>query len=163
MAVIPKKFVCKSSLPPKKLLSKIKGGTVEYTPSANILSVSRFMRMHKTETVYYGSCTKEKIQLFYHMAKKRDGSSTGFYGKIVEDGKGSRLEGCFRKPVYAYVISLLFLLVCLLCALGTYAAGSQQGAVVFLGVGLVGTVVMLWDRHEVFLRNYLSTFSDEED
>lgn len=163
MAVIPKRFEIKSKLPPKKLLGKIKGGTVEYTPSINILSVSRFMRMHKTESVYYGVCTKEKIQLFYHLAKKRDGGSTGFYGRVEEDGKGSKLVGYFRKPVYAYVVSAVFLIVCLLCALGTYAAGSSQGALVFLGVGLVGTVVMLWDMHEVFLRNYLSSFDETED
>lgn len=154
MSVMPKKYIANSSLPPKRLLRRIEGETVRYTPSMNFLSVSRFMREHKTESVFYGKCSKNNVMVFYHRAKKRDGGSTGFYGRVVENGKGSRIEGYFRKPVYAYIAAALLLAASLLCALGTYAAGSQDGALVFLGIGLIGTMFMLWDRHEVQLRSF---------
>lgn len=154
MSVMPKKYVGVSKLPPKRLLKRIEGETVSYTPSMSFLSVSRFMRMHRDESVFYGKCTKSKVMVFYHRAKKRDGGSTGFYGKVVENGKGSKIVGYFRKPVYAYISAALLLAVSLLCALGTYAAGSQEGALVFLGIGLVGVMFMLWDRHEVQLQGF---------
>lgn len=154
MSVMPKKYVGVSKLPPKRLLKRIEGETVRYTPSMNFLSVSRFMRMHRDESVYYGRCSKNSVTVFYHRAKKRDGGSTGFYGKVVENGKGSRIEGYFRKPVYAYIAAALLLAASLLCALGTYAAGSKDGALVFLGIGLAGVMFMLWDRHEVQLQGF---------
>lgn len=154
MSVMPKKYVGVSSLPPKRLLKRIEGETIRYTPSMSFLSVSKFMRIHRDESVYYGKCTKSNVMVFYHRAKKRDGGSTGFYGKVIENGKGSRIVGYFRKPVYAYIAAALLLAACLLCALGTYASGAKDGALIFLGIGLVGGMFMLWDRHDVQLRGF---------
>ncbi|MBQ8965702.1 hypothetical protein [Ruminococcus sp.] len=155
---MPEKFTVRSGLTKKKLLKRISGDMVEYRPSWNILSTGRFMRAHRTESVYYGRISGSEVELYYHRAGKRDGGSTGFYGTVSETEEGCVLTGRFRKPVYAYVTAAVFVVLALLCALGTYAGGSSTGALVFLGIGALGAFAMLWDRSKKQLKTYLSSF-----
>ena len=152
---MPEKYTFDSALDKKKLIKKLRGGMVEYKPSMNILSTGRFMREHRTESVYYGRVEGDKLIMFYHRAGKRDGGSTGFFGKITENGSGCTLSGSFRKPTYAYVTVGIYILLTLICALGAYAGGSNTGALVFLGLGVLGSAVMLWDNSKKMLRSYL--------
>ncbi len=154
---MPEKYTIKTDLDKKKLLKKLRGSMVEYRPSMNILSTGRFMRAHRTESVYYGRIEGDKVMMFYHKAGKRDGGSTGFFGKITENGDGCTLSGSFRKPTYAYVTVGVYILLTLLCALGAYAGGSNTGALVFLGLGVLGAAVMLWDNSKKMLRSYLES------
>ena len=155
---MPERFTVSSKLAKKKLLKTINGDMLEYRPSWNILSTGRFMRMHRSDSVYYGRISGDKVMLSYHKAGKRDGGSTGFYGTVSDNGDGCVLTGTFRKPIYAYVFALVFALLTLLCALGTYAGGSVTGALVFLGFGVVGTAAMLWDNSKKQLKKYLGQF-----
>ena len=159
---MPEKYTVNTTLTKKKLIKRINGGITEYRPSMNVLSVSRFMRKHREESIYYGKCSGDKVQIFYHKAKKRDGGSTGFFGQITENDSGCEISGTFRKPLSAYISAGIFLLASLFCALGTYAAGSNAGALVFVGVGLTGVFVMLYDNHKKYLIKYLEKLSKEK-
>ena len=156
---MPEKYTVDSVLPKKKVLKKIKGELTEYRPSMNVLSVSKFMRNHRDESIYYGRVSGDKVQIFYHKAKKRDGGSTGFYGTVTEEDGGCTITGSFRKPLSAYISAGIFLLASIFCALGTYAAGSKEGALVFLGIGIAGAFVMLYDNHKKYLKKYLEKLS----
>lgn len=153
---IPEKYTADVALSKKKLIKRLRGDLVEYKPSLNVLSTSRFMRMHREESVYYGRCSGDRVQIFYHRAGKRDGSSTGFFGRIEERGGGCRITGTFRKPMYAYAMAGLLALVCILCAVGTYAGDSPKGAAVFLLLGAVGVFMMLFDSHKARLKKFLN-------
>lgn len=156
MGLIPEKYAVCTSLSKKKLVKRLRGDLVEYKPSMNVLSTSKFMRLNREKSVYYGRVVGDRVQIFYHRAKKRDGGSTGFFGRIEETADGCQLVGKFRKPLYAYVSAGLVILACILCAVGTLAAGSALGAAVFLGLGAVGGFFMLYDNHKRKLKKYLS-------
>ena len=155
MFLIPRRAVYRTRLSPKKLMRKLDGELLEYRPSINILSRGNFMRAHKTESLYYGRRTDKKCEIFYHRAKSRDGGSTGFYGTMEPEGEGTLIKGTYRKPAYVYVITVLWVLVFLACAVGAWAAGEQKGTLIILGIGIVGTFLMLFDRNEKYLREYL--------
>ena len=140
MSVIPEKFVLESTMSRKQVINRLEKKMVKYTPSMNVLSTGRFMREHKEESIYYGECSGSKVKLFYHRAKKRDGGTTGFFGTITETETGCTITGHFRKPLYA---------------VGTYAGGSWQGALVFLGIGAAGAVLMLADAHKKYVKSCL--------
>ncbi|MBR1864448.1 MAG: hypothetical protein IJ806_10215 [Ruminococcus sp.] len=161
---MPKKFSAEVGMEPKRLLRRLSGDMVEHRGSVNVLSQSRFMREHREESVFYGFAEKDSLRISYHCARKRDGGSTGFYGRVTDGGNGPKtsvIEGTFRKPLYAYIFSGVFVLLCLLCALGAYAAGSGMGAAVFIATGALGAVLMLYDDHEKMIRNYLEGLCEE--
>mgnify|MGYP006916099980 CR=1 FL=1 len=155
MPVIPKKYSAEVAMPPKRLMRRLDGDMTEYLPTVNVLSISRFMRDHKTESIYYGRYSADSFQMFYHKAKKRDGGSTGFYGKVKKTDKGSLITGVFRKPLYAYVFAVIWTLLFLLSAGGAYGSGAAKTAYVILAVGAAGLWLILWDDHEKYLRMYL--------
>ena len=122
----------------------------------NIMSQGRFMRAHKFESCFYGCRTAaDSFQVFHHQAKKRDGGTTGFFGKIVADGSGSLITGSFRKPVYTYVFAVVWTLAILLIAL--MAAGMREFAAAgaFAGVWAVGAFMMFWDNKRPIVRAFL--------
>ena len=157
---MPEKYSLDTALNKKKLKKRLQGDMVEYKSSMNVLSLSKFMKKYRTESVYYGRVSGDEVQLFYHRAKKRDGGSTGFYGKMTETEKGCLLEGKFRKPLYAYISAAVLVLFTLLCALGTYAGGSVKGALIFLGIGALGVFLMLFDNHKKYIKMYLDKLDD---
>lgn len=163
MSLLPKKYAVTSALPPQKLCRRLKGDLIEHKPSLNILSQSKFMRDHRFESIYYGRVEEGRVEMFYHCAKKRDGACTGFYGTVTETENGSLLSGSFRKPRYSYLFAAIMLITCLLCALGTYAAGSVSGALTFIGVGIFSAALIMYDNHEKMLRQYLDSLESLPD
>ena len=95
----------------KKLKKRLNCDLVEYKPSMNVLSMGRFMRNHKMESIYYGRVSGDNVQIFYHNAKKKDGGMTGFFGKITEKDDVCELTGKFRKPLYAYISAVILILL----------------------------------------------------
>jgi hypothetical protein len=156
--LLPVKYSFETTLTQKRIMRKLDGDTVEYRPTVNVLSKSKFMKKYKQECVFYGRHGYDDFELFYHRAGKRDGGSTGFYGKVTKTENGSLISGWFRKPVYTYVFGAVWAILCLMCSLGTYAAGSAVGALVFLGLAVAGVLILLWDNSEMYLRSYLDEF-----
>ena len=146
----------------KKLKKCLNRDLVEYKPSMNVLSMSKFMKKHKTERIYYGRVRGDNVQIFFHKAKKLDGGMTGFFGKITENGEECELTGKFRKPLYAYISAAVLIIICIACAVGTYAAGSWQGALIFLAIGAAGGFVMLYDNYKKYLRKYLDGLAEKK-
>lgn len=90
------------------------------------------MKNHRDDTIFYGYRTDaESFQIFHHTAKKRDGGSTGFYGKVEKTPNGSRIYGKFRKPIYAYVVGVIWTVLVLFLAIMLVALGEKTGAVCF--------------------------------
>ena len=107
LAIRPVTYEVETSLSPKRVLRKLDGDLIEHRPTINILSQSKFMKNH--DTIFYGYRTDaDSFQIFHHTAKKRDGGSTGFYGKVEKTPNGSRIYGKFRKPIYAYVVGVIW-------------------------------------------------------
>ncbi|MBP5267895.1 MAG: hypothetical protein J6Z29_04910, partial [Ruminococcus sp.] len=83
-------------------------------------------------------------------------------GKITEKDDVCELTGKFRKPLYAYISAVILILLCVACAIGTFAAGSWQGALVFLGIGAGGGFVMLYDNYKKYLKKYLDGLAEKK-
>lgn len=158
-SVIPTSYEIETSLKPKQVAKKINHDLIEQRPTINIMSNGRFMRNHRFETCYYGCRTSQyDFQVFHHMAKKRDGGATGFYGTIEESDKGSIIKGKFRKPVYTYVIAVIWTLITLFLSLMLLAIGEKYGALCFLGVFAAGIFIMFWDNKKPLVKAYLDSF-----
>lgn len=118
LAIRPVTYEVETSLSPKRVLRKLDGDLIEHKPTINILSQSKFMKNHRDDTIFYGYRTDaESFQIFHHTAKKRDGGSTGFYGKVEKTPNGSRIYGKFRKPIYAYVVGVIWTVLVLFLTL----------------------------------------------
>ena len=90
LAIRPVTYEVETSLSPKRVLRKLDGDLIEHRPTINILSQSKFMKNHRDDTIFYGYRTDaESFQIFHHTAKKRDGGSTGFYGKVEKTPNGT--------------------------------------------------------------------------
>ena len=135
LAIRPVTYEVETSLSPKRVLRKLDGDLIEHKPTINILSQSKFMKNHRDDTIFYGYRTDaESFQIFHHTAKKRDGGSTGFYGKVEKTPNGSRIYGKFRKPIYAYVVGVIWTVLVLFLTLMLVALGEKTGAVCFAAI-----------------------------
>lgn len=163
LLIMPVSYRFETTLTPKKVARKLDHELIEHRPTMNIMSQGRFMRKHRFETVFYGCRTGQyDFQIFHHMAKKRDGGSTGFFGKIEETENGSLISGSFRKPVYTYVIAALWTLITLFLALMMLALKEKAGALITLCLFAAGIFIMFWDNKKPYLRGYLDSFPKAE-
>ena len=161
--ILPVSFEYRTSLSPKRLARRLDKDLVEHRPTLNIMSQGRFMRAHKFESCFYGCRTSaDEFQVFHHQAKKRDGGSTGFFGKIVQTENGSLITGKFRKPIYTYVFAAVWTVVILLIAL--MAAGMREFAAAgaFAAVWAAGAFLMLWDNKKPIVKAYLENLPAEK-
>lgn len=159
LLIKPVSYRFETTLTPKKVSRKLDREIVEHRPTMNIMSNGRFMRKHRFETVFYGCRTSlYDFQIYHHMAKKRDGSSTGFFGKIEQTENGSMISGSFRKPLHTYIIAVLWTLVTLFLALMLLALGEKVGAAITLCLFAAGIFIMFWDNKKPYLRGYLDSF-----
>jgi hypothetical protein len=156
LSILPVSFEYKTSLSPKRLARKLDKDLEEHRPTLNIMSQGRFMRSHKFENCYYGCRTGiDTFEVFHHQAKKRDGGSTGFFGKMQETEYGTLITGKFRKPVYTYVFSIVWTLLILLLTLMSAGIKEYTAAAVFAAVWAAGVFFMFWDNKAPMIRAYL--------
>lgn len=163
LLIFPVTYETQTTLTPKRLARKLDGELTEFKPTLNIMATGKFMKKHKTESLYYGRREGEEFSLFYHQAKKRDGGETGFFGKFEKSENGSRIYGKFRKPVYTYVFGILWTLAALFLALMSLAVGEKTGALVFAAVWLAGIFFLFWDNKKRLLRAFLENLPRTED
>ena len=156
LSFLPVSFETETSLSPKRLARKLDRDLVEHRPTIHIMSQGRFMRKYRLESCYYGCRTSSsEFRLFHHQAKKRDGGSTGFYGKIEATESGSRISGSFRKPAYTYVFGIVWTLVIAVLALFSVSLKEYAAAGCFGALWAVGVWFMFSDNKKPTLRAYL--------
>ena len=167
--LFPKKIRRVSSMTPKQCRERMNRELVEYTRKPSLVAASGFIKAHKFESCYFGSCGKEgsdvRAEIFYHRAKKHDGSSAGFFGSIQKrsDGKGAVIEGKIRRTAAVVVTAVLWTVITLLLTLSLLSLKEYAGAGVAAGVMAAGLALMTYDRSESYVRSYLESFSEEED
>lgn len=164
--LFPKKIRITTSLTAKQCREKMTRDMVEYTRRPSLVAASSFIKAHRLENCYYGSCVKKDgvihSEIFYHRAKKHDGSSAGFFGTVTktEDGKGAVIEGMIRRTAWSMAMISTWFTVTFLFAVLLTVLKITIGAVVTLGVMAAGILLMTYDRSESFIRDYLKQFED---
>ena len=167
--MFPKKIRVETALTPKQCRERLMREMVEYTRRPSLVAASSFIKAHRLESCYFGSCVKKDgvvtAEIFYHRAKKHDGSSAGFFGTIVkrEDGKGSVIEGKIRRTAWSLAVAMTWSSFTLFFALIQLLLGIWVGAAVTFGVMLVGLLMMSYDRSESYIRSYLEGFAKKAD
>ncbi len=167
--LIPKKIRIETALTQKQCRERLNRELVPYTRKPSLVAASGFIKAHKLEDCFFGSCVKEnsgtvKAEIFYHRAKKYDGSSAGFFGTIIkrEDGKGAVIEGSIRRTAAVVITSVLWTIVTLLLTLVLLSMKEYIGTGVSAAVMLVGLGLITYDRSESFIREYLEGFADKK-
>ena len=156
LSILPVSFRYTTSLSPKRLARKLDRELVEHRPTINIMSQGRFMRAHKFESCYYGCRTSmTDFQIYHHQAKKRDGGSTGFFGKMTECEEGTLITGSFRKPVYTYIFAAVWTIGILLITLMAAVLREFAAAGAFAAVWTAGMFFMFWDNKKPIVRAYI--------
>ncbi len=164
LLIFPISYSFETTLSPKKAAAKLERELVLHRPTGNVMAQGRFMRKHRFETIYYGCRTSaDRFRVFHHTAKKRDGASTGFFGRIEKTSGGSLISGSFRKPIYVYVCAALWTIVTLLISLVLFALQETAGAAVSAGLFVTGILIMFWDDKKKYIRAYLDTFPRAEE
>lgn len=163
LSIIPKSYEIETALTPKQVAKKLNHDLVEYRSAANVMAMGRFIRNHRFENCYYGYRTNQnEFRVFHHIAKKRDGGGTGFYGKIEETKTGSIIKGKLRKSIFTYVVAIIWTLITLFLALVLLAIDEKAGALLSLGMFAAGDFIMFWDNKKTTVKAYLDSFSKEK-
>ncbi len=163
--LIPKKIRVETALTPTQCRTRLARELEDYTRRPSFVAASEFIKKHKLTSCYFGSTDKTgRTEIFYHMAKKHDGSSAGFYGSIIKpdetaaDGTRAVFVGHIRRSIGVMVTAWLWTIVCVVLVLALVALKEYIGAGVTGGVMLVGLLLMAYDRSESFIRSYLDGF-----
>lgn len=164
--LLPRKITIETSLTPAQCRGKLARELIEYRRRPSLIAASGFLKKHRLECCYFGSCEKSgKVEIFYHRAKKHDGSSAGFFGKIEKHpgGKGSVIHGSIRRTAsvvtaaVVWTLALLFLLLSL-AAMKEYTGAAATAALFVTGLGLI-----LYDRSAEYVKKYLESFPERTD
>lgn len=159
--LIPKKVRIETSMTPKQCREKLNRDLETYSRKSGFLSASQFIKSHKLESCYFGSSNASgKVRIFYHRAKKYDGSSAGFFGTISKrtDGKGAVIEGKIRRSVSTVIVAVVWFLSTLLFTLGFLGMRTYDGAVIMGLLCIFGTAAVAYDGSQKYVRDYLESF-----
>lgn len=145
MRIIPKKVCIPAGIPPKQLKQRFDRKIVEFRPHGSVIGVSGFIKKYKISEVYYGWRDGDRLRVSHHAPKKTDGSSTTFYGRIIESGDGSLIKGRIMKPVASCIFGALFILLALLLGFVCLAIKQYMGCAAFCATAIVMLFVLFRD------------------
>ncbi|MBR1724110.1 MAG: hypothetical protein IJ723_03720 [Ruminococcus sp.] len=166
--LFPRRVRIETSLTPTQCRAKLSRELITYRRKPSLVAASQFLKKHRLEDCYFGSCDKDggrvRAEIFYHRAKKYDGSSAGFFGTIdkAPDGKGSVISGSIRRSAAVVTAAavwtvMLIVLILMLLAMREYPGAAVSGAVFLIGLGLI-----VYDRSADHVKKYLESFKGKE-
>lgn len=167
--LFPKQVRIETSLTPSQCRARLNRELVEYRRRPSLVAASEFLKKHRLECCYFGSCEKDgstvKAEIFYHRAKKHDGSSAGFFGRIEkrEDGKGSVITGSIRRTASVMCAAVIWTLALIFLILSLVAMKEYTGAAVSAAVFVTGLGLIVYDRSAGYVRSYLESFCESDD
>lgn len=157
--LLPKKVSLETKMSPAECRRKLNRELIDYTRKPSLVAASQFLKKHRLENCYFGSSEKSgKVEIFYHRAKKHDGSSAGFFGHIEKTSGGSRITGSIRRTAAVYIAAALWTVITLFIALVLVALKEYSGAACTAAVMLAGLGLMLWEGSAGYIQTYLETF-----
>lgn len=157
--LLPKKVSLETKMSPAECRRKLNRELIDYTRKPSLVAASQFLKKHRLENCYFGSSEKSgKVEIFYHRAKKHDGSSAGFFGHIEKTAGGSRITGSIRRTAAVYIAAALWTVITLFIALVLAALKEYSGAACTAAVMLAGLGLMLWEGSAGYIQTYLETF-----
>lgn len=161
--LFPKKYSIETSFTPAQCRRKLNGELIEYNRKPSLIAASQFLKKHRFECCYFGSWDKSgKVEIFYHRAKKHDGSSAGFFGRIEKSGKGAVITGKIRRTAAVVTVAVLWTIVSILLILSLIALKEYEGAGCMAAVFLIGLGLMTYDGSASYLKAYLESFPKAE-
>ena len=98
-----------------------------------------------------------------YQAKKRDGGTTGFFGKIVPTENGSLITGKFRKGISTYIFGIIWAVLTLFSGLICLSLKQEYGAAACAALFAVGIFFLFWDNKIKYLYSYLEGFPRYEE
>ncbi|MBQ1538474.1 MAG: hypothetical protein IIZ73_09195 [Ruminococcus sp.] len=167
--LFPRRVRIETSMTPAQCQAKLGRELTEYRRRPSLVAMSEFLKKHRLECCYYGSCEKVgggvRAEIFYHRAKKYDGSSAGFFGNIekIPDGKGSVITGSIRRTASVVCAAVVWTLVLLILVLALLGMREFAGAGVSAGMLAVGLGLILYDRSAGYIESYLRSFPERTD
>ena len=162
--LFPKKICFKTTLTPSQCRKKLNTELVEYNRKPSLIAANQFIKKHRFECCYFGSWDKGgKFEIFYHRAKKHDGSSAGFFGRIEKAEGGSVITGRIRRTAAVTVTAAIWIAATALLLLALIAIKEYKGAACTAVIAVIGLGLILYDGSEGYLKAYLDSFPKNEE
>lgn len=140
LLLVPKKVRFESEYSKQQLKNRFDKKIIPFKARGSLIEVSSFIKKYKTAQVFYGERNGDKLRLSHHAPKKTDGSTPTFYGRIIENGEGSLIEGRIAVPKSTRIFGGVWLAVVLLFALVCLSLEIYVGA----GAFAVAAIVSVW-------------------
>lgn len=159
-----KKITYTLPMTPNQLHKRLNKDTIAYKGSLNVLSVSKFMKAHKSYSCYYGDIESDKFWIAYHKQLKNDGSSVRFYAKYYKnDTGGTTVEGTFRKPIFNIVFETIWIVLMVLAFIFCLALKENTFALISLAGLLFGAFMFYFpDKRKGAVKKYFESLQEDK-
>lgn len=159
-----KKFIYNLPMTPNQLHKRLNKDTIAYKGSINILSVSKFMKTHKSYSCFYGDIQSDKLWIAYHKQLKNDGSSVRFYAKYYKnDNGGTTVEGSFRKPIFNIVFETIWIVLMALASIFCLALKENTFALISFAGLLFGAFMFYFpDKRKRQIKEYFENLQKDK-
>ncbi len=154
-----KKFSAETSLTPAQCKRKLRCDLISYTRRPSLIAVNGFIKTHRSESCFYGDLDKNgRVEIFFHRAKKHDGASAGFFGKIEKTEHGSRISGKLKRTAAVGIAAAVWCILLILLILTLISLKIYDGAACTAVLFAVGAALIAYDGSENALKSYLDSF-----
>ena len=100
-----------------------------------------------------------EFRVYHHTAKKNvTAVQQDFSAKIEQTEKGSVIKGSFRKPVYTYVIAVLWTVITLFMSLYAFCHRRKNRIIMYARGFYLRIFIMFWDNKNHCLKPILTAF-----
>ncbi len=159
-----KSFSAETSLTPAQCRKKLIRELTDYTRKPGIIAANSFFKAHRSESCYYGSCDKNgRVEIFFHKAKKHDGSSAGFFGRIEKTENGSRIVGKIRRTAAVGIAAVIWSILLIIMILLLISLKIYDGAVCSAILFVLGLALIAYDGSEQAVKEYINGFPKPEE
>ncbi|NLZ45575.1 MAG: hypothetical protein GX896_02680 [Clostridiales bacterium] len=159
--IIPKKVHINSEYTTKKYLSEFEKNTSKMREKG-VFRVSKHIKSNWETPCYYGSRKENKITVFYHHPKKRDGGGARFNGQVLKTQSGCEIEGYIRQSAVTYILALVWTIIFALFSLVFLVDGSKN-AILTLSLLVIGIFIFFWSGNKPkHIKAYLEVLGEKE-
>lgn len=160
LAIIPKRLNFESELCAKDFLEKLNNNI--YIPKeTGLFKVSRIIKNHYYEDMFYGSRRENAFTVFHHNPKKRDGGGVRFNGVVIDTEKGCKVAGYLRHGLFTYVFAVLWVVLLFMITV-VLIVEDPPLAVATIVLMVVGFLLMFWDKSSKRLKLFMENLCENE-
>ena len=159
--IIPKKITVSSEFSQKQYLSAFQKNTY-FMKETGVFKVSKLIKNNWDTQCYYGTRKDNKLTLFYHRPKKRDGGGIRFNGTVEKTKDGCQINGYIKQSWITYVLAVVWMAVFVLLSL-LFLVDAPKNLFISLSLIIIGFFVFFWcGKRPKYIKAFLEVLGEKE-